>query len=170
MFGSLGIIQYILLFWVSYVFKECLLFFDFTIKWSYLDTTVATDAWHLKELTSHCSTVAVTMCAYGTPYKKPTTVSFWLHGKSSIDALPAIFGNKKCRPVRLGKGKPTLCSFGQCEHLSLTGLSANKTFNTKDAEAYPFGLAEDLVAALTGWWCGLCQQHGYGLCKGNPTT
>ncbi len=113
-------------------------------------TTVATDACHLKELTSHCSTVAVTMCAYGTPYKKPTTVAFWLHGKSSIDALPAIFGDKKCRPVRLGKGKPTLCSFGLCEHLSLTGLGANKTFNTKDAQAYPFGLAEDLVAALTG--------------------
>jgi len=104
----------------------------------------------LKELASHCSTVAVTMCAYGTPYKKPTTIAFWLHGRSSIDALSAIFVNRKCRPVRLGKGKPTLCGYSKCEHMSLTGLSSSKKFNTKEAQAYPFGLAEDLVAALTG--------------------
>ena len=51
---------------------------------------------------------------------------------------------------QIGQGESNPCGYSNCEHLSLTGLSASKKFNTREAQAYPFGLAEDLVAALTG--------------------
>ena len=83
--------------------------------------------------------VSFDFCAYGTPWKKSTTLLF--HGWQGVHVL-----ERRCHARRTAKGRPSLCQYTMCEHKHLTGIDReSKKWRTSVAQPYPVPLCEAVV-------------------------
>ena len=88
--------------------------------------------------------VTFDMCAFGTPWRKPTRLWLWNLCEADVTSLRSM----KCRSHRSSrKGAPAHCGFSLRPHQQLTG-AVKSSFKTKVAEAYPVQFAEHLARIL----------------------
>ena len=104
--------------------------------------------WYIPELMAlfeSAREITCTMCAFGTPYMKPTRL--WIWNAVSVPKSPACV---KCSRRKLPGQRKYVCGFTGQRHLELSGISPSgkKQFKTKTAEEYPQLFAEWALGLL----------------------